>query len=81
MSTTGRVWATFERLIATTDEPLQVDIFARNPSRAFSGGHGFRERDEELEHEFRPGVMLPVQRPSPRDETTRSGLTVRAQSA
>lgn len=54
--------ALLERLIASTEEPLQVDIFARNPSRLFYRRHGFREQGAEFDHEFRPGVSLPVQR-------------------
>ncbi len=49
-------------LIEATDEPLQVDIFARNPSRAFYQRHGFTEAGDEFEHHFRAGVSLPVQR-------------------
>ena len=54
--------ALLDRLIASTDEPLEVGIFARNPSRAFYPRHGFREHGDELEHELRAGVSLPVQR-------------------
>jgi RimJ/RimL family protein N-acetyltransferase len=59
---TGVGDALLERLIAATDEPLEVAIFARNPSRAFYRRHGFIEFGEEFEHEFRTGVSLPVQR-------------------
>ena len=59
---TGVGDALLERLIANTGEPLQVEIFARNPSRLFYRRHGFREDGQEFKHEFRPGVSLPVQR-------------------
>ena len=49
-------------LIASTSEPLEVIIFARNPSREFYRRHGFREHGPEFEHHFREGVSLPVQR-------------------
>lgn len=51
-----------ESLIATTTEPLEVAIFARNPSREFYRRHGFCEFGAEFEHGFRDGVSLPVQR-------------------
>jgi RimJ/RimL family protein N-acetyltransferase len=54
--------ALLDSLIATTAEPLEVAIFARNPSREFYRRHGFSEAGEEFEHRFRDGVSLPVQR-------------------
>jgi predicted N-acetyltransferase YhbS len=54
--------ALLERLIESTDEPLEVAIFARNPSRAFYRRHGFSEFGQEFDHEFRAGISLPVQR-------------------
>jgi RimJ/RimL family protein N-acetyltransferase len=51
-----------DSLAATTTEPLEVAIFARNPSREFYRRHGFSEYGEEFEHRFRDGVSLPVQR-------------------
>lgn len=59
---TGVGDALLDQLILSTDEPLEVAIFARNPSRAFYRRHGFRELGQELNHEFRAGVSLPVQR-------------------
>jgi RimJ/RimL family protein N-acetyltransferase len=59
---TGVGDALLRALIQRTDEPLQVDIFARNPSRAFYQRHGFTEAGDEFEHHFRAGVSLPVQR-------------------
>ena len=59
---TGVGDALLERLIADTDEPLEVAIFARNPSREFYRRHGFSEFGQEFDHEFRTGVSLPVQR-------------------
>lgn len=74
---TGVGDALLERLIASTEEPLQVDIFARNPSRTFYRRHGFRELGAEFDHEFRPGVSLPVQRLRlAREETARYGPAV-----
>ena len=65
---------------ATTEEPPQVDIFARNPRRAFYRRHGFREHGEEFEHEFRADVSLPVQPLRlAREETARSGFEGREQ--
>lgn len=49
------------KLIESTDEPLQVAIFAHNPSREFYRRHGFEEHGPELLHQFRDGVSLPVQ--------------------
>jgi len=54
--------ALLERLIASTNEPLEVAIFARNPSRTFYRRHGFTEFEHEFDHQFRTGVSLPVQR-------------------
>ncbi len=59
---TGVGDALLERLIANTDEPLEVAIFARNPSREFYRRHGFSEFGQEFDHEFRAGISLPVQR-------------------
>ena len=59
---TGVGDALLEQLIASTDEPLEVVIFARNPSRAFYRRHGFSEFGREFDHEFRAGISLPVQR-------------------
>jgi predicted GNAT family N-acyltransferase len=59
---TGVGDALLERLIESTDEPLEVAIFARNPSRAFYHRHGFSEFGQEFDHEFRIGISLPVQR-------------------
>jgi predicted GNAT family N-acyltransferase len=59
---TGVGDALLERLIAISNEPLEVAIFARNPSREFYRRHGFTEFGEEFDHEFRSGVSLPVQR-------------------
>jgi RimJ/RimL family protein N-acetyltransferase len=58
---TGVGDALLSRLIDLTEEPLEVAIFARNPSRAFYRSHGFKEHGAEFLHEFRPGVSLPVQ--------------------
>jgi hypothetical protein len=54
--------ALLSELIASTDEPLELFIFARNPSRAFYRRHGLVEDGPEAEHWFREGVSLPVQR-------------------
>jgi RimJ/RimL family protein N-acetyltransferase len=59
---TGVGDALLKRLIASTNESLEVAIFARNPSRAFYHRHGFSEFGQEFDHEFRAGVNLPVQR-------------------
>lgn len=59
---TGVGDALLHSLIATTTEPLEVAIFARNPSCEFYRRHGFSEHGEEFEHRFRDGVSLPVQR-------------------
>ena len=58
---TGVGDALLDRLIASTLEPLEVAIFARNPSRAFYRRHEFREHGQEFDHEFRAGVSLPIQ--------------------
>ncbi len=50
-----------DKLIADTDNPLQVIIFAKNPSREFYKRHGFVEDDKEERHYFRDGVYLPTQ--------------------
>jgi predicted GNAT family N-acyltransferase len=69
-----------DRLIATTEESLQVDIFARNACGTFYRRHGFREHGEEFEHEFRPDARLPVERLRfAREETARYGLEAREQ--
>ena len=59
---TGVGDALLESLITATDEPLEVVIFARNPSREFYRRHGFHEYGDEFEHHFREGVSLPAQR-------------------
>lgn len=59
---TGVGDALLDSLIANTTEPLDVAIFARNPSREFYRRHGFSEHGDEFEHRFRDGVSLPVQR-------------------
>jgi GNAT superfamily N-acetyltransferase len=58
---TGVGDALLQRLIGISHEPLEVAIFARNPSRAFYRRHGFEEHGAEFVHEFRTGVSLPVQ--------------------
>lgn len=58
---TGVGDALLETLIRATHEPLEVSIFAMNPSREFYRRHGFEEHGPEFLHEFRPGVGLPVQ--------------------
>lgn len=59
---TGVGDALLDSLAATTTEPLEVAILARNPSREFYRRHGFSEYGEEFEHRFRDVVSLPVQR-------------------
>lgn len=58
---TGVGDALSDALIRSTEEPLEVAIFARNPSREFYRRHGFEEHGAEFLHEFREGVSLPVQ--------------------
>jgi GNAT superfamily N-acetyltransferase len=58
---TGVGDALLDELIRGTTEPLEVAIFARNPSREFYRRHGFLEQGPEFLHEFRDGVGLPVQ--------------------
>ena len=58
---TGVGDALLQALIRATDEPLEVAIFARNPSREFYRRHGFEESGSEFVHWFREGVGLPVQ--------------------
>ena len=48
-------------LIAMTENDLQVEIFARNPSRAFYREHGFRESGPEERHYFTDDAYLPTQ--------------------
>ncbi|MFZ0377485.1 MAG: GNAT family N-acetyltransferase [Solirubrobacteraceae bacterium] len=48
-------------LIAMTENDLQVQIFARNPSRAFYREHRFRESGPEDRHYFTDEVYLPTQ--------------------
>lgn len=50
-----------EKLIAITDTPLQVIIFAKNPSREFYKHHGFIEVGVEEKHYFSKDIYLPVQ--------------------
>ena len=58
---TGVGDALLDTLINSTDEPLEVAIFARNPSREFYRRHGFEEHGPEFLHQFREGISLPVQ--------------------
>jgi hypothetical protein len=44
-----------------TENELQVEIFARNPSRNFYREHGFREAGPERRHYFTADVYLPTQ--------------------
>lgn len=50
-----------DALIEMTDNELQVEIFARNPSRDFYRAHGFRESGPEGRHYFTDEVYLPTQ--------------------
>jgi GNAT superfamily N-acetyltransferase len=50
-----------DALIASTDNSLQVEIFAKNPSRKFYERHGFIESDSEYQYLLTAGVYLPVQ--------------------
>jgi hypothetical protein len=47
---------TYDCSDASTAEPLEVAIFARNPSREFYRRHGFREYGDE----FRPTIPQPA---------------------
>jgi len=48
-------------LVSRSDNPLQVEIYARNPSRDFYKAHGFVEVGEESNHHFTEEAYLPVQ--------------------
>ena len=58
---TGVGDALLQSLLRGTDEPLEVAVFACNPSREFYRRHGFEESGPESIHQFRAGVSLPVQ--------------------
>lgn len=58
---TGVGDALVQALLRAANEPLEVAIFARNPSREFYRRHGFQESGRETIHQFREGVSLPVQ--------------------
>ena len=50
-----------DTLLGATDGPLRIEIFARNPSRAFYRANGFLEDGPEGRHHFSDSVWLPTQ--------------------
>lgn len=50
-----------DALIKATNNSLQVEIYARNPSRGFYKAHGFIEVGNETKHYFNDSAYLPVQ--------------------